>query len=117
MAYIGGMIATNCSGTNAMRYGARKDHVVNLTVVLADGTVIKTRQRLRKISARYNLNSLLTGSEGTLGVVTEATLKLAILPTNFSLAVVAFKSNPCHCSRSIFTGSCWPSYGRFGTDG
>lgn len=92
MAYIGGMIATNCSGTNAMRYGAMKDYVVNLTVVLADGTVIKTRQRPRKTSAGYNLNSLFTGSEGTLGIITEATLKLAILPTNFSVAAVAFKT-------------------------
>lgn len=92
MAYIGGMIATNCSGTNAMRYGAMKDYVVNLTVVLADGTVIKTRQRPKKTSAGYNLNSLFTGSEGTLGIVTEATLKLAIIPTNFSVATVAFKS-------------------------
>ncbi|GFP58028.1 D-lactate dehydrogenase [cytochrome], mitochondrial [Trichoderma asperellum] len=92
MAYIGGMIATNCSGTNAMRYGAMKDYVVNLTVVLADGTVIKTRQRPRKTSAGYNLNSLFTGSEGTLGIVTEATLKLAILPRSFSVATVAFKS-------------------------
>ncbi|KAM0446655.1 hypothetical protein ACHAO4_009327 [Trichoderma viride] len=92
MAYIGGMIATNCSGTNAMRYGAMKDYVVNLIVVLADGTVIKTRQRPRKTSAGYNLNSLFTGSEGTLGIITEATLKLAILPTNFSVAAVAFKT-------------------------
>ncbi|KAL6904389.1 hypothetical protein GGI43DRAFT_318805 [Trichoderma evansii] len=92
MAYIGGMIATNCSGTNAMRYGAMKDYVVNLTVVLADGTVIKTRQRPKKTSAGYNLNSLFTGSEGTLGIITEATLKLAPLPMNFSVATVAFKS-------------------------
>lgn len=92
MAHIGGMIATNCSGTNAMRYGAMKDYVVNLTVVLADGTVIKTRQRPRKTSAGYNLNSLFTGSEGTLGIVTEATLKLAIQPRSFSVATVAFKS-------------------------
>ncbi|KAL7900097.1 hypothetical protein HDV63DRAFT_303960 [Trichoderma sp. SZMC 28014] len=92
MAYIGGMIATNCSGTNAMRYGAMKDYVVNLTVVLADGTVIKTRQRPRKTSAGYNLNSLFTGSEGTLGIITEATLKLAIMPTNFSVAAVAFQT-------------------------
>ncbi|KAL7925130.1 hypothetical protein ACQKWADRAFT_285132 [Trichoderma austrokoningii] len=91
-AYIGGMIATNCSGTNAMRYGAMKDYVVNLTVVLADGTVIKTRRRPRKTSAGYNLNSLFTGSEGTLGIITEATLKLAILPTNVGVAAVAFKS-------------------------
>ncbi|KAM0258401.1 hypothetical protein ACHAQJ_003878 [Trichoderma viride] len=91
-ALIGGMVATNCSGTNAMRYGAMKDYVVSLTVVLADGAVIKTRHRPRKTSAGYNLNSLFTGSEGTLGIITEATLKLAILPTNFSVATVAFES-------------------------
>ncbi|RFU79221.1 d-lactate dehydrogenase cytochrome [Trichoderma arundinaceum] len=91
-AFIGGMVATNCSGTNAMRYGTMKDYVVNLTVVLADGSVIKTRHRPRKTSAGYNLNSLFTGSEGTLGIITEATVKLAILPTNFSVATVAFKS-------------------------
>ncbi|KAL7815279.1 FAD-binding domain-containing protein [Trichoderma aethiopicum] len=91
-ASIGGMVATNCSGTNAMRYGTMKDYVVNLTVVLADGTVIKTRQRPRKTSAGYNLNSLFTGSEGTLGIVTQATLKLAVLPTNLSVATAAFES-------------------------
>lgn len=91
-ASIGGMVATNCSGTNAMRYGTMKDYVVNLTVVLADGTVIKTRQRPRKTSAGYNLNSLFTGSEGTLGIVTQATLKLAVLPTNLSVATAAFGS-------------------------
>lgn len=96
MAYIYGMIATNCSGTNAMRYGTMNDYVVNLTVVLADGTVIKTLQRPRKTSAEYNLNSLFTGSEGTLSIITEATLKLAILPTNFSVAAVAFK--PIHAA-------------------
>ncbi|KAL7912021.1 FAD-binding domain-containing protein [Trichoderma velutinum] len=91
-ALIGGMVATNCSGTNAMRYGAMKDYVVNLTVVLADGTIIKTRHRPRKTSAGYNLNSLFTGSEGTLGIITQATLKLAVLPTNLSAAAAAFDS-------------------------
>ncbi|KAL7786187.1 hypothetical protein V8C37DRAFT_392816 [Trichoderma ceciliae] len=91
-AFIGGMVATNCSGTNAMRYGTMKDYVINLTVVLADGSIIKTRHRPRKTSAGYNLNSLFTRSEGTLGIITEATLKLAILPTNLSVATVAFKS-------------------------
>ncbi|KAB8078783.1 hypothetical protein BDV29DRAFT_187687 [Aspergillus leporis] len=89
-ALIGGMVATNCSGTNAVRYGTMKDWVVNLTVVLADGTVIKTRHRPRKTSAGYNLTSLFTGSEGTLGMITEITLKLATIPENQSVAIVTF---------------------------
>ncbi|KAJ5525877.1 hypothetical protein N7494_012527 [Penicillium frequentans] len=89
-AYVGGMIATNCSGTNAMKYGTMKDWVVNLTVVLPNGTVIKTKRRPRKSSAGYNLNALFTGSEGTLGIITEATLKLAILPDETSIGVATF---------------------------
>lgn len=89
-AYIGGMIATNCSGTNAMKYGTMKDWVVNLTVVLPNGAVIKTKRRPRKSSAGYNLNALFTGSEGTLGIITEATLKLAILPDETSIGVATF---------------------------
>ncbi|XHG08741.1 hypothetical protein AWENTII_011834 [Aspergillus wentii] len=91
-AQIGGMIGTNCSGTNAIRYGTMKDWVVNLTVVLADGTIVKTRKRPRKSSAGYNLNGLFTGSEGTLGLITEATLKLARIPDETGVAVVTFPS-------------------------
>jgi len=91
-AHIGGMVATNCSGTNALRYGTMKDWVVNLTVVLADGSIIKTRRRPRKTSAGYNLNSLFVGSEGTLGIITEATLKLANVPSHVGVATVAFPS-------------------------
>jgi D-lactate dehydrogenase (cytochrome) len=91
-AMVGGMVATNCSGTNAMRYGTMKDWVINLTVVLADGTVIKTRRRPRKTSAGYNLNGLFTGSEGTLGIISEITVKLAVVPSHFSVATAAFPS-------------------------
>ncbi|RSL54559.1 hypothetical protein CEP53_007390 [Fusarium sp. AF-6] len=77
-AKIGAMIGTNCS-------------VINMTVVLADGSVVKTRRRPRKCSAGYNLNGLVVGSEGTLGIVTEATLKLAAVPDHFSVAVVPFE--------------------------
>ncbi|TGO24277.1 hypothetical protein BPAE_0107g00240 [Botrytis paeoniae] len=89
-AKIGGMVGTNCSGTNCVRYGSMKDWVINLTVVLSDGTIIKTKRRPRKSSAGYNLNSLFVGSEGTLGLVTEITLKLAVVPPEYSVAVVTF---------------------------
>ncbi|GJN83794.1 hypothetical protein PLIIFM63780_007343 [Purpureocillium lilacinum] len=89
-ALVGGMVATNCSGTNATKYGTMKDYVVNLTVVLADGTVVRTRNRPRKTSAGYNLNGLFAGSEGTLGIITQVTLKLAIVPPAFSVATSTF---------------------------
>ncbi|KAL7273338.1 D-lactate ferricytochrome c oxidoreductase [Rhizina undulata] len=91
-AKIGGMVGTGCSGTNAARYGTMKDWVLSLTVVLADGTIIKTRQRPRKSSAGYDLTRMFIGSEGTLGLVTEATLKLAVKPQYESVAVSSFPS-------------------------
>ncbi|KIW35026.1 glycolate oxidase, subunit GlcD [Cladophialophora immunda] len=89
-AKIGGMVGTGCSGTNAYRYGTMRDWVVSLTVVLADGTIIKTRRRPRKSSAGYNLTQMFIGSEGTLGIVTEATLKITVLPKSQSVAVATF---------------------------
>ena len=91
-AQIGGMVATGCSGTNAYRYGTMKDWVVSMTVVLADGTIIKTRNRPRKSSAGYDLTRLFVGSGGTLGLVTEAVLKVTAKPENVQVAVVAFPS-------------------------
>ena len=91
-AMIGGMVGTGCSGTNAYRFGTMKDWVISLTVVLADGTVIKTRQRPRKSSAGYDLTRIFIGSEGTLGLITEATLKVTVKPKNSSVAVATFPS-------------------------
>ncbi|CDR36701.1 CYFA0S01e03664g1_1 [Cyberlindnera fabianii] len=89
-ANIGGMVGTSCSGTNAARYGTMKDNVVNLTVVLADGTIVKTKNRPRKSSAGYNLTNLIIGSEGTLGIVTEITVKLHLKPKYERVSVVSF---------------------------
>jgi D-lactate dehydrogenase (cytochrome) len=91
-AQIGGMIAQGCSGTNAYRYGTMKDWVLGLTVVLADGTIIKTRHRHRKSSAGYDLTRLFVGLEGTLGFVIEALLKVTNKPANIRIAVAAFPS-------------------------
>src|SRR5688572_33279618 len=78
-----------------------KDWVVNLTIVLSDGTILKTRKRPRKSSAGYNLNSLFVGSEGTLGFVTEATLKLAPIPEHTGVAVVTFPTIKAAASMAI----------------
>lgn len=89
-AMIGGMVGTGCSGTNAYRYGTMKEWVLGLTVVMADGTIVKTKQRPRKSSAGYDLTRVFVGSEGTLGLVTEATLKVTVKPQNVSVAVCTF---------------------------
>ena len=91
-AQIGGMISQGCSGTNAYRYGTVKDWVLGLTVVLADGTIIKTRHRPKKSSAGFNVTQLMVSSEGLLGFITEATLKVTAKPENISVATATFLS-------------------------
>ncbi|MEH6728449.1 MAG: FAD-linked oxidase C-terminal domain-containing protein [Hyphomicrobiales bacterium] len=102
-ASLGGMASTRASGTNAVRYGTMRDNVINLTAVLPDGSILKTGNRARKSAAGYDLARLLIGSEGTLGIITELTLKLHGIPQAISGGVCPFPTVEDACNAVIQT--------------
>jgi D-lactate dehydrogenase (cytochrome) len=100
-ASLGGMAATRASGTAATKYGTMRENVLNVTAVMADGSVIKTAQRARKSAAGYDLTKLMVGSEGTLGIITELTVRLYGIPEKIMAAVCTFGSLEGACNTVI----------------